>query len=263
MMLLIPALHMMGQFYGTQTSKFLLMETAKPSRDSEPPHCEWLYSPLWGTCCAEAQFDICGSSRSFYRNYSFYSSSVLPQRAHRIKFCFPCHHSSDSRTQLSVNKHNNRPQRMAQLLSLEVQAQPHAHSLSLCRGGSMGLSQHTPVLLGRFKRCWADPQHRQISTPALKECHESTARPLHVVRATVKVIFHAKQVLSKKSSSCSEQFSFSWTDNHLCSRGWVGFSWSPGVYLSLLRTSKMVPRQHARDKNKNKNRKKKNKECTS
>lgn len=40
MILVIPVLHMMGQFYGTQTSKFILMETAKPLRGSERPHCE-------------------------------------------------------------------------------------------------------------------------------------------------------------------------------------------------------------------------------
>lgn len=69
-MILVPVLHKMGQLHGTQTSKFLLMETAKPLRGSEPPHCEWLGA-------AEAQFcSISGSSRSFYRNYSFYSSST-------------------------------------------------------------------------------------------------------------------------------------------------------------------------------------------
>lgn len=160
MMILIPVLQMMGQIYVTQTSKFLLMETAKPWRGSEPPHCEWLYSPLWVTCCAEAQFcSICGSSRSFYRNYSFYSSyssSVLPQRAHRIKISFSCHHFSDSKTQLSANNHNNQRRQWHSFnWRCKLSSRDTPGSLSLYKGGSMGLSHHTPVLLGRFKGSWA------------------------------------------------------------------------------------------------------------
>lgn len=127
-MILVPVLHMMGQFYGTQTSKFLLRETAKPLRGSEAPHCDFTpHCECLGA--AEAQFcSISGSSRSFYRNYSFYNSTVLLQRAYRIKFSFSCHHFSDSRTQLSMNRHNNQPQKMAQLLQLEMQTVLRGHS---------------------------------------------------------------------------------------------------------------------------------------
>lgn len=141
MMILIPVLQMLGQLYGTQTSQFLLMETAKPLRGSEPPHCERLGA-------AEAQFcNTSGSSRSFYRNYSFYSSSTESLQ-NQIFLVFPP----------LLQQQDSALDKWAQQSAPENGTAPligNASWAPCTLRGSMGLFHHTQELLWRLEGCWA------------------------------------------------------------------------------------------------------------
>lgn len=134
-------------------------------------------------------------------------------------------------------------------------AQGDTRPLQRASKGPTGLFRHAWELCEDWSGGWPS---RRPSAPAGIHWSAQGGDPLYtVVRITEKVFSHANQTWNKNSWSCSdswkfEQFSFSWADNHLCSRGWAGFAWSPGAYLLLLKPSKIVPRQHAQEKKKGK-----------
>lgn len=123
------------------------------------------------------------------------------------------------------------------------------------RGSSITLKCSCGDLRGVESPSWPSAQadlHRSTEGAPWKHCP-----PLYCSGNNWKSNFSCKARIKQEVMKLLRPlevwpFSFSWTDNHLCSRGWAGFAWSPVVYLALLRTSKMVPRQHAREKKKGK-----------